>query len=290
MNASNKVELTDLLRTRLKELQQNSPSGKSYTNKDIASILGITISQYKNIINRGHNKYVTKSYLAKLSELYNCSLDYIIGDSDDPQLSKDGIRRQHPISFAQKDEMLQKISSFLSSDVQTLSSLYLILVQFPADLRKDIVSGLNNFAHIARITTLLGRKDSMSPEKFRYICDILEIDSPIHTQLTCDIAKANELFNKKKYRDALNQSLKIIYYSLSFAPKQAEQAYNIIIKLDKKWKNFPASLRYLVSTILPNLRNKNFSASDKADKIIIDYFVTNNIEFKTRGDFLNSFY
>ena len=47
-----------------------------------------------------------------------------------------------------------------------------------------------------------------------------------------------------------------------------------------------SQILYQFLTFTQNLKG----SPDKADKIFIDYFVTNNIEIKTRGDFLNSFY
>lgn len=300
MQSKEKIPLTDQMRTRMKELQANPPKNTNLSGKkrlkdsDIAAAIGISVNKYKNIVNPAHNKTVESSILRHLAQFYDCSYDYLLGLSDDIELDRNGHRLIHPISENEFEKEIMEVNKFLSSNRSTLHILYIMLIEFPADLRAHILSALDSYSKIIQITTFIGRKDSMNSDNFNYIWNILKEDRPELTQLAIDLAQADYDFGKKRYNKALEQYLKIIYYASPSTASVADKAVDKVTHLHKKWKSFPKELSSLVKQSFPILKSEKYllatDIAKQTDTILCEYFKTHNIEYTNRKEYFESFY
>ena len=93
----NMVEVIDLI--RLKELRKEI----KYTQRDVANYLGITQPAYANYENG--SRQADYDTLNKLADLFNASVDYILGRTDDRQPSNSLDKQLEGIDFALWEEV-----------------------------------------------------------------------------------------------------------------------------------------------------------------------------------------
>lgn len=85
------IEVIDLI--RLKELRKEI----KYTQRDVANYLGITQPAYANYENG--SRQADYNTLNKLADLFNASVDYILGRTDDRQPSNSLDKQLEGIDF-----------------------------------------------------------------------------------------------------------------------------------------------------------------------------------------------
>ena len=163
-----KIECTDKMRERLKELQdKHSPRLK---DKDIAANLGITYDAYKNIKN-GKIKYIKPDLFSKLKQLYECTGDYLKGTSGDKHLNSDGSPMKAAISFSEANQKMTEVANYLYNHYETLNNLHLLFYRLPDSIRDNMINAFNSICANVRIATLADRKDKLNKDKLDYIIE-----------------------------------------------------------------------------------------------------------------------
>lgn len=285
--SSNKIECTDKMQKRLKELQnEHIPPLK---DKDVATLLGIPYDTYKNIKN-GKIKYIKLDLFNKFKQIYDCTGDYLNGTSDDKHLLSDGSPMESPILFSEANKKMTDVSNYLHNDYKTLNNLHMIFYRLPTDIRENMINTFNSICDNIKITTLVDRKDELSKDKFEYLINNLNTDDSELTKMNLKLAEADHHLGKKRKKQALGLYLEIIYYSTIGSLPAAKLAASKVIALTE-WCNFPEILKPL-SNDLPAFINSHGIFDSKLlgniEKIISTYLKETNPSFVTREAYINS--
>lgn len=286
-----KIENKEITRERIRFLQKQH----NLTDAQAANQLNLSTDIYKNIKN-GKNKEIDPSIIKKMSQFYKCTEDYIIGDSNDETLNKNGEKIIYPISTHESVKMIKEITDFLNKteNFTTLRSVHLLLVKLPPILRSNVLDALNSLSQAIHMTTLLDRKDSLSKEKFNYILENLLNDNIELTMMTLNLAKADNYLNKsnsdnKSIKKALHIYLEIIYYASPQSAPAAKKAITKITYFKNTWKYFPLELYPLINLLSKMQKDNFFNYPPKAETIISNYLSSQKINLKSRKEYISSF-
>lgn len=283
---TNKIECTDKIRERLKELQDKQiPRLK---DKDVAANLGITYDTYKNI-KTGKIKYIKPELFSKIKHFYDCTDDYLKGTSGNKHQKSDGSPMESPISFSEANQKMTDIANYLYNDYKTLNNLHLLFYRLPAPIRENMIATLNSICDNIRITTLVDRKDNLDTEKLNYIIENINTDNSELTKMNLKLAEADRHLSKKRNRQALLLYLEIIYYSTYDSLPATKRAVSKLEALTHEWSNFPEVLKPLSKEFYSfrKARGKNnFQLPVEAEKIIYEYLKDTNSPFKTREEYI----
>lgn len=284
ITSANSIPFTDKIKNRIKTLQKEN----GYTDADVASILNLTLHKYKNLAN-GKHKNIQLPLAEKIATIYDCTCDYLIGESDERNTDRYGVIRSRPVSFKEVNQKLAEVTEFLHKDYTTLKNIHLFLIQMPPDARDNMLAALNSLSQLVRITALTDRKDSLSEEKLSYIVDNLQSDSEQLTIMNVKLSEADRHLSIKRRKAALLKYLEIILYASIQSAPAAKKAVLTITTMQKEWGNFPAKLNPLIQ-MLPQMQKINFSNyPSKAENIILSYFSSHNIEMMSRDEYFLSF-
>lgn len=235
---------------RIKDLQNK----KKYTNIQIAELLSIPETTYKNLIRSDGNKNITHEILQRLSDTYECTIDYLLCTSDDPSLDKNGIQKQKPISFKERDDKLTEVMTFLRDNYETLNNFHFLLYKLPHQNRVDFLSTFNFYANNLRKYSVYGRSDGLSSEQLNFIEGVIEKDDPEYTKAMIHYTAATRFVQRKQYAKALPIYVKI----LLDAATQNHNLYPLAKKsLDhisslKDWYKFPQQLFQITNELVLN--------------------------------------
>lgn len=280
-----KIRLTDGIVQRIKLSQDTRPKKRS--NAEMADSLGISTDAYKNIIYK-KNTYIKTNLLKRMQELFDCTLDYLICKSNDPNLTRNNESVSSPISFEMRDRKVDAVIDFLNRNYTTLNNLYLLLYKFPPRIRDNMLSSFNSICDNIRITSLIERQDHLTETGLRYIVDLLETESPELTKMTLELDKAERKLRCKHYRDACDIYIKIIYYSSFQTLSPLKMAISKLKDVDRDWKKHTAEFDKIVKKIPEPSKLSNPELIDLQKKLeapILDYADSRNIKLISPADY-----
>lgn len=278
-----KIVLTEDIRKRIKHMQKEM----DLRNKEVASYLDISEDKYKNIIG-DKNKKMESEYLPKLAELFKCTEDYLIGESNSPSYNRQGRKITYPINFDIAQKQVEDVSRYFKNDYDTLNSIHLILCRIPANIRKDILSTFNTICHNIPTTMLLDRRDELNKENLAYIINNINYNNAEFTKMTLKLTEAHSYLGKRRNRKAFNIYLEIIYHASDHSLKVATKAVTQIELLEANWSNFPKELKPLSSTLKTFIRYLYRGLPPETDHMIFKYFESQNIPLQKRAEYLKS--
>lgn len=268
---TSQIKLTPEIRKRIKELQKK----KNYTDRIMASELNISISRYKNITRTtGGNTYLNKDLLARLSQFFDCTSDYIICQSNNPSLTRNNKEVVHPISFSEKEDMLAYISDYLyqPEHTETLRSLYLILAKLPIEDRKSMINAINSIAKLAKPYTVISCNDSSESKDMKKLFkDCIEQDNSDFTSFTIKLAEANNHFIKHRFAKALYRYIDIIFHGPYVSRDAVKTAISRVNCLSKDWKCFPRELFPIIDDLIKASNSNTPFYSPKVNEIMEKY-------------------
>lgn len=282
-----KVPITDIIRSRLQELQKKY----NCNGKQMARIMEIPYDAYRGIIRVGGTKYLKRERIQKLSQYFKCTQDYITGDSQYPHLDKDGREITHPISFSDDKyahtKLLEKVTTYLSDNHVFLRNLYLLLYELSPDTSQTLITSINTIIELIRINSLMMRRDNLTEENLDLIYECLKCDSQQLTSATIALANADKAFDNKDFKAALSGYLQIIYHTSIDAKPVVEKAVQKVQALHLEMQDFPLNLLELIWEF-KNLEEINYEKNtDKANNIIIEYMRQNDIPLIDRNSYFD---
>ncbi len=283
---TNKIECTDKMRERLKELQDEQIL--RLKDKDVAANLGITYDTYKNI-KTGKIKYIKPELFSRIKHLYDCTGDYLKGTSGNKHQNSDGSPMESPILFSEANQKMTDVANYLYNDYKTLNNLHLLFYRLPALIRENMIATFNSICDNIRITTLVDRKDNLNADKLNYIIENLNTDNSELTKMNLKLAEADRHLSKNRKKQALLLYLEIIYYSTYDSFLATKRAVSKLEALTHEWSNFPEVLRPLSKEFYSFRKAQeklNFQLPADAEKIIYEYLKDTTSPFKTRDEYI----
>ena len=259
-NKNNKEIRTKEIVDRLRLLQGTS----NLSDSKVAKRVGITLSQYKNIIrspSKGGNQKIDYIIIERLANLYECTTDYILGFSDKPYTDKLNRKITPAISFEIRNSMLDDLNEYLydSENFSTLQNLHFLICKLPAPKRIDLLKGFNTFIDTLRKESFYGRIGSIPGDKLDTIMKINN-DDPDYIDAVLTLANADSLLKKKELSKALHSYVKVVYIALTknanMVGSLAEIALQKIERIQASSNDFPydalSSLLYKKEFIINN--------------------------------------
>lgn len=246
-------EITD----RLKKLQDEH----GYSDAVIARKIGMSLTTYKNYIrNTGGVKTIRFDIIQRLSQVYDCSTDYIICKSDDPKLSSTGQLIIHPISFDAKDKLISSVVNYLDQDMQTLRSLHFLFCKLPTWYSANIISGINSFMNVLKQNSFWEYSDKFTKENFDWILNNLSTYDDLYSTTLMQLDLADTQFRNHCFYKSLQLYAEIIYLTITESTNLkplALKAMDKISTLRTEWLKFPESLIPVVDDF-PQIKENGF--------------------------------
>lgn len=246
------------------------------SDSKVAKRVGITLSQYKNIIrspSKGGNQKIDYIIIERLANLYECTTDYILGFSDKPYTDRLNRKITPAISFEMRNNMLNDLNEYLydSENFSTLQNLHFLICKLPAPKRIDLLKGFNAFIDTLRKESFYGRIGSIPGDKLDTIMKINN-DDPDYIDAVLALANANSLFTKRKLSKALYSYVEVVYIALTknaiMVGPLAEIALQKIERIQASLDDFPYD--FLNSLLLNTALIINNSFFNSPPEVISD--------------------
>lgn len=246
------------------------------SDSKVAKRVGITLSQYKNIIrspSKGGNQKIDYIIIERLANLYECTTDYILGFSDKPYTDRLNRKITPAISFEMRNNMLNDLNEYLydSENFSTLQNLHFLICKLPAPKRIDLLKGFNTFIDTLRKESFYGRIGSIPGDKLDTIMKINN-DDPDYIDAVLALANANSLFTKRKLSKALYSYVEVVYIALTknaiMVGPLAEIALQKIERIQASLDDFPYD--FLNSLLLNTALIINNSFFNSPPEVISD--------------------
>ena len=278
-----RVKRTKEITDRLKKLQDEH----GYSNAVIARKIGMNLTTYKNYIrNTGGVKTISFDIIQRLSQVYDCSTDYIICKSEDPKLSSTGKLIIHPISFADKDKMISSVVDYLNQDMQTLRSLHFLFCKLPTWYSANIISGINSFMNVLKQNSFWEYSDTFTKENFDWILNNLSNYDNLYSTTLMKLVHADTLFRNQRFYNSLQLYVEIIYLtitkSINLKPI-AIKAMDKISTLRTEWLKFPESLIPVVDDF-PKIVENGFLKIERSTLEPLQAFLNTQKKNKKKED------
>lgn len=211
MSRTLEYELTSEMKTRIKNLRD----AKGYSNKDLAIKAFLKESHIKNILSPNGTASISNSTLINLSDALECTRDYLLLKSDNPNKDNTGRTIYKALSLEARNNMISNISEYLHNDYETLKSLYFVLNDLPLYYRMDFLKGFNISVRAMQNSTLWKLARSLNTEDFKLIQNCIEYNNPRYAKLITDLSTAKRDIALAKYEHAVSQLLNIILVTIS---------------------------------------------------------------------------
>lgn len=211
MSRTLEYELTSEMKTRIKNLRD----AKGYSNKDLAIKAFLKESHIKNILSPNGTASISNSTLVNLSDALECTRDYLLLKSDNPNKDNTGRTIYKALSLEERNNMISHISEYLHNDYETLKSLYFVLNDLPLYYRMDFLKGLNISVRAMQNSTLWKLARSLNTEDFKLIQNCIEYNNPRYAKLITDLSTAKRDIALAKYEHAVSKLLNIILVTIS---------------------------------------------------------------------------
>ena len=246
------------------------------SDSKVAKRVGITLSQYKNIIrspSKGGNQKIDYIIIERLANLYECTTDYILGFSDKPYTDRLNRKITPAISFEMRNNMLNDLNEYLydSENFSTLQNLHFLICKLPAPKRIDLLKGFNTFIDTLRKESFYCRIGSIPGDKLDTIMKINN-DDPDYIDAVLALANANSLFTKRKLSKALYSYVEVVYIALTknaiMVGPLAEIALQKIERIQASLDDFPYD--FLNSLLLNTALIINNSFFNSPPEVISD--------------------
>ena len=211
MSRTLEYELTSEMKTRIKNLRD----AKGYSNKDLAIKAFLNESHIKNILSPNGTASISNSTLVNLSDALECTRDYLLLKSDNPNKDNTGRTIYKALSLEERNNMISHISEYLHNDYETLKSLYFVLNDLPLYYRMDFLKGFNISVRAMQNSTLWKLARSLNTEDFKLIQNCIEYNNPRYAKLITDLSTAKRDIALAKYEHAVSKLLNIILVTIS---------------------------------------------------------------------------
>lgn len=211
MSRTLEYELTSEMKTRIKNLRD----AKGYSNKDLAIKAFLKESHIKNILSPNGTASISNSTLLNLSDALECTRDYLLLKSDNPNKDNTGRTIYKALSLEERNNMISHISEYLHNDYETLKSLYFVLNDLPLYYRMDFLKGFNISVRAMQNSTLWKLARSLNTEDFKLIQNCIEYNNPRYAKLITDLSTAKRDIALAKYEHAVSKLLNIILVTIS---------------------------------------------------------------------------
>lgn len=253
-----KIELTNEIRERLKEQQKN----KKKSDKQIANLIRLHETTYKNIIRTvGGNKFVKEQIIKDLAEYYNCTPDYLKCLSNNPLTDQNGREVIGPVDFQIRNNIHEELFDYFREHPQTCKNIYFLLCKLPNGLKENIVSTINSISHLLQTSFLFSYTTNLEDKSFKLFQSDFALADPLYADFARNLMVADYLYEKENYESALIEYIRIIYNTIEHKAAQtnpiAEAACHKIIDIKTNWSKFPSELDFLIEEI-PEMENKKF--------------------------------
>lgn len=211
MSRTLEYKLTPEMKTRIKSLRD----AKGYSNKDLAVKAFLKESHIKNILAPNGTASISNSTLINLSDALECTRDYLLLKSDNPNKDNTGRTIYKALSLEARNNMISNISEYLHNDYETLKSLYFVLNDLPLYYRMDFLKGFNISVRVMQNSTLWKLASSLNTEDFKLIQNCIEFNNPRYAKLITDLSTAKRDIALAKYKRAVSKLLNIILVAIS---------------------------------------------------------------------------
>lgn len=200
-----KIPINDEGRTRIHEYQKDS----GLQDKEAAEYAGLNVYTYKNIIRENGSKTILVEAIERLARHYNCSRDYLTGDSSDPKTDRNGHPLTSPIEFVNESEA-HDISKFLNDteNRELTRNLYFLFYVLPIEERANIINSINSVIGTLRTNSLFGK--DISEDKIDRINKTLLPHNSSYIEALITLSSGDEHLSHNRYKRALKLYLKIL--------------------------------------------------------------------------------
>lgn len=267
----NSYLLTDKAVTRIRALQNE----KKLSNMDVANIARISLNQYKNIIKANHQKSISSQIAELLAKYYKCTIDYLIGDSDEPYLDKEGHEHRPAISFFH-DEIRYKIDDYIQNEDNSefTRNLYFLLYQLRHEDRTNYIASFNSTMNMLRMSTPISNPDFISSATFDHLRNcLLPYDNTYKDKLE-ELVAANKVCDSGTNNIKASVLYLNILLSTTFQTKDISiDAASKLLNLYDRWKSMPKKYETICEMLRSELsQNQNtLFLSNELKNLINEY-------------------
>lgn len=208
---------------------------------DIAYRTGLSTSKIKNILLKDGTQSIDEDTLRRLSEVFNCTSDYILGLSPNPQKDKDNRTINHPVRFQDRDYKLEKVSDYLQSNFTTLDNLYFLFFTLPTTYSSNIINGLNNIIDATKNNSLWALQKTIGDKDYRVLTQNLNYLNPNYCHYMAELARCGKDISDGKYKKAILSLLEIIDYATTkdmMCKPLAKEAHKRLLSIPKETASF----------------------------------------------------
>ncbi len=253
-----KFELTKEMRKRLLEEQKKA----KMSNNQVAAMLGISETTYKNIIrSSGGNKFIKEQTIIELAQHYGCSSDYLKCLSNNPHTDKNGHSLISAINFEMRDKITEDLFNFFKENPETCNNIHYLFCEFSDTYKKEIISTFNSISRFLRCCFLFSCPADITDKNFNLFLNDMSFYDPNYVASARSLMVANYLYENKNYQSALPEYVNIVYKTITLRSSQtssiAKEACIKIYELKKNWNEFPSEL-YPFSDELSNIEKHSF--------------------------------
>lgn len=242
-NPPSKHIITQIMRDRLITLEKDH----NLNHAKLCSLLGIRKYKYTNIFRKhGTQIYVSHSLLEEIAAYYQCTVDYIIGASNDPgEYADGGPQLRLPFSFKDRDSKLHNVSTNLRSgkNNELLTNLDFIFSNLSDEECQNVIASINTPLTLLRKNTIYRYKDFVSPETFDMMAQTFAHDDKNYLSLLKCFSHAKVKQNKHRYKESFGIYLQIIVCCDPSTKSIAQQVVKSISSLCTTWENFPKDFK-----------------------------------------------
>lgn len=252
MSRTLEYELTSEMKTRIKNLRD----AKGYSNKDLAIKAFLKESHIKNILSPNGTASISNSTLVNLSDALECTRDYLLLKSDNPNKDNTGRTIYKALSLEERNNMISHISEYLHNDYETLKSLYFVLNDLPLYYRMDFLKGFNISVRAMQNSTLWKLARSLNTEDFKLIQNCIEYNNPRYAKLITDLSTAKRDIALAKYEHAVSKLLNIILVTISedmmCAPIARDSYKTLQTLISEELISLPRNIKRLINEFNEN--------------------------------------
>ncbi len=246
MKKQKKYILTIEMKKRIRSTQEKL----GLKAKDVAEAANnMQLSTYYNITRldkKNGNQTISEKQLGDLSIGLDCTVDFLLCKSDDPQYMADGkgpiIR---PLNSREHSSLMAELDSFLNENHPTLRNLHFLFCEMPQPYIKQFQDVFDTVVRILRLNPLWERAKYFSSESFSKLIYVLENEDPdlieackLHSDALEVSNSAIKTYNSKK---AIALSLKVILITITKNHKAITFAHD--------------SVR-IINNMIPEVKNK----------------------------------
>ena len=270
-----KYEITETLQERIKKRQQVC----KLTQKEVATNICKSIDQYKNILKKCKGRtqqFVPQATLHDIAICLGCTVDYLIGESEDPKRHKDGspFNPRQPISFDEHNKLVKTVTQQLTNNNnELLRNLYFLFTSVEKTTSENIIKAFNTLITPLRDHSYLTDTLGFSQEEMGYLKAAYSPYAEKRARLSIKLAKGNEKVNNHRFKEACCIYLQIILSGELETHDLICKAINEIcsLKTNKTWVPFPKEIESLLPAFMEIYDKKHRFLKDEEKEQIENY-------------------